>query len=65
MYQAEREDGELFREYARRIGNERFQDEVKDLTMPIEFGLDTMNHFIDWSRNVPYQVIRGEGECAV
>ncbi len=65
MYQEEREDGERFREYARRVGNEPFQDRVKDLTMPIEFGLDTMNHFIDWSRNVPYQVVRGEGECAV
>jgi hypothetical protein len=24
-----------------------------------------MNQFIDWQRNVPFQVIRGEGECAV
>jgi sulfite reductase beta subunit-like hemoprotein len=65
MYQQERNDGELFREYARRVGTPRFEAEVTDLTLPIEFGLDTMNHFIDWSRNVPYQVIRGEGECAV
>jgi sulfite reductase beta subunit-like hemoprotein len=65
MYQAEREDGELFREYARRVGNGPFETAVKDLTMPIEFGLDTMNHFIDWNRNVPFQVVRGEGECAV
>ena len=42
-----------------------FEAKVKDLTMPIEFGLDTMNNFIDWCRNVPFQVIRGEGECAV
>ncbi|MEA2291509.1 MAG: hypothetical protein QOF17_529, partial [Solirubrobacteraceae bacterium] len=27
--------------------------------------LETMNHFIDWNRNVPFQVIRGEGECAI
>jgi sulfite reductase beta subunit-like hemoprotein len=65
MYQQERNDGELFREYARRVGTPRFEAEDTDLTLPIEFGLDTMNHFIDWSRNVPYQVIRGEGECAV
>jgi hypothetical protein len=31
----------------------------------MEFGLDTMNEFIDWSRNAPFQVQRGEGECAV
>ena len=31
----------------------------------VEFGLETMTHFIDWNRKVPFQVIRGEGECAV
>jgi hypothetical protein len=24
-----------------------------------------MSQFIDWNRNVPFEVIRGEGECAV
>jgi hypothetical protein len=24
-----------------------------------------MSHFIDWQRSEPFQVIRGEGECAV
>jgi hypothetical protein len=24
-----------------------------------------MNTFIDWSRNAPFEVIRGEGECAI
>jgi hypothetical protein len=33
--------------------------------MPVEFGLDTMNMFMDWDRNQPYEVQRGEGECAV
>jgi len=33
--------------------------------MPVDFGLETMNEFIDWNRNVPYEVQRGEGECAV
>jgi len=42
-----------------------FEDAARDLSLPVEFGLDTMNSFIDWSRNVPFQVIRGEGECAV
>ena len=28
-------------------------------------GLETMNQFIDWNRDEPFQVIRGEGECAV
>jgi hypothetical protein len=24
-----------------------------------------MNYFIDWTKNAPFEVIRGEGECAV
>ena len=64
-YEAEREDGEVFNAYASRVGNAHFEDKVRDLAMPVEFGLDTMNEFIDWNRNVPFQVIRGEGECAV
>jgi hypothetical protein len=24
-----------------------------------------MQEFIDWRRSEPYQVVRGEGECAV
>jgi len=65
FYQAEREDGEVFRDFAGRVGTTAFEDQVRDLGLPIEFGLETMNHFIDWSRNAPFQVIRGEGECAV
>jgi sulfite reductase beta subunit-like hemoprotein len=65
-YEAERaSDAETFNEYARRVGDGRFEELVKDLTMPIAFGLDTMEHFIDWQRSAPFQVIRGEGECAV
>ena len=65
FYEAEREEGEVFRDFANRVGTAVFEEQVKDLTMPIEFGLETMDHFIDWQRNVPFQVIRGEGECAV
>jgi sulfite reductase beta subunit-like hemoprotein len=65
MYEAGREQGEVFNAFAARIGTKAFEDEVRDLALPIEFGLETMNHFIDWDRNAPFQVIRGEGECAV
>jgi sulfite reductase beta subunit-like hemoprotein len=64
-YEAERTDGEVFNAFAARVGEKAFEDKVRDLAMPVEFGIETMNHFIDWSRNVPFQVIRGEGECAV
>jgi hypothetical protein len=64
-YEAERREGEVFNAYAARVGTKVFEDEVSDLALPIEFSLETMNHFIDWDRKVPFQVIRGEGECAV
>ena len=65
LYEAEREDGEAFNAYAERVAGIRFEDEVRDLAVPIEFSLDNMSHFIDWQRKEPFQVIRGEGECAV
>jgi sulfite reductase beta subunit-like hemoprotein len=64
-YEAEREDGEGFNAYAGRIGTKAFEDKVRDLALPVEFGLETMNEFMDWTKKVPFQVIRGEGECAV
>jgi sulfite reductase (ferredoxin) len=65
FYEAGRTDGELFNAFAERVGAKAFEDEVRDLAMPIEFGLETMENFIDWTKNVPFQVERGEGECAV
>jgi len=65
MYEAERSEGEEFNAFAERVGTERFEAEVKDLTMPVDFSLETMQEFIDWQRATPYEVIRGEGECAI
>jgi sulfite reductase beta subunit-like hemoprotein len=65
LYEAERADGEAFNDFVERIGTDRFEAEVKELTLPAEFSLETMNEFIDWSRSEPYKVERGEGECAV
>jgi sulfite reductase beta subunit-like hemoprotein len=65
FYERERQDGEEFNPFAARVGTGAFEDEVRDLAMPVEFGLDTMEQFIDWERKVPFIVQRGEGECAV
>jgi sulfite reductase beta subunit-like hemoprotein len=65
FYESEREEGEEFNAFAARVGTTAFEDRVRELALPIEFGLETMEHFIDWQRKVPFQVIRGEGECAV
>jgi sulfite reductase beta subunit-like hemoprotein len=64
-YEAEREEGEAFNDFTARVGTKAFEDLVRDLAMPVEFGLETMTTFIDWNRDVPFQVVRGEGECAV
>ena len=65
LYESERNDGEPFNDFVERIGVERFEAEVKQLTMPAEFSLETMDQFIDWNRAEPYKVERGEGECAI
>ena len=65
VYEAERDEGEEFNAFAERAGAERFEGEVKDLTLPAEFSLETMQQFIDWNRASPYKVERGEGECAI
>jgi sulfite reductase beta subunit-like hemoprotein len=65
MYEAEREDAEVFNDFAERVGQTRFEDEVRDLSMPVEFSLQNMNFFMDWQKKEPFEVIRGEGECAV
>jgi sulfite reductase beta subunit-like hemoprotein len=64
-YEAERDEGEVFNAFAARVGTTAFEDRVRDLAMPIEFSLETMTTFIDWTKDVPFQVVRGEGECAV
>jgi sulfite reductase beta subunit-like hemoprotein len=65
LYEAERAEGEEFNAFAERIGAERFEEEVRELTLPSEFSLETMQQFIDWNRSSPYRVERGEGECAI
>jgi sulfite reductase beta subunit-like hemoprotein len=65
LYEAERNEGEEFNAFAERAGASRFEAEVKELTMPAEFSLETMQQFIDWNRSSPYKVERGEGECAI
>jgi len=64
-YESNREDGEEWNDFAQRVGTGELEALVKDLSMPVDFELETMNQFIDWNRDVPFQVIRGEGECAV
>jgi sulfite reductase beta subunit-like hemoprotein len=65
FYEAQRTEGEQFRAFVDRVGTSEFEGLVKDLTMPIEFNLQNMNYFVDFNREIPFEVQRGEGECAV
>jgi sulfite reductase beta subunit-like hemoprotein len=65
FYEDERQEGEEFNAFAGRVGAEKFTEVVKDLSMPVEFNIENLDHFIDWSRRDIYAVVRGEGECAV
>ncbi len=65
FYESKRHEGEPFNAFAERVGTAEFEAKVKDLTLPVQFSLETMNVFIDWTKSVPFEVIRGEGECAV
>ena len=64
-YEASRHDNEEWGEFVERVGTGELEGLVKELSLPVDFSLETMNTFIDWNRDVPFQVIRGEGECAV
>jgi len=64
-YEAERTDGEEFNAFVERVGTAEFEQRAKDLSLPVEFNLENIQHFVDWERHEPYKVVRGEGECAV
>jgi sulfite reductase beta subunit-like hemoprotein len=64
-YESSRQEGEAWGAFAQRVGTPELEALVKELSLPVDFGLETMNQFIDWNRDVPFEVIRGEGECAV
>jgi sulfite reductase beta subunit-like hemoprotein len=65
FYESDRDEGEEFNAFAERVGTAAFEARVKDLSMPAEFSLENMSLFMDWTKSVPFEVVRGEGECAV
>ena len=55
----------VFNDFVERVGQDEFEALVKDLSLPVEFTPEHITHFIDWNRKDLYEVVRGEGECAV
>ena len=64
-YEANRNAGEPWNAFVARVGTGELEGLVKEMSLPVEFSLENMNSFIDWNRNAPFKVERGEGECAV
>jgi sulfite reductase beta subunit-like hemoprotein len=65
LYEREREPEEPFGAFAARVGAAAFEAEVADLALGLAFSLEQLELFIDWNRETPFSVQRGEGECAV
>jgi len=65
FYESDRSEGEDFVAFVDRVGASEFEARVQDLALPVQFSLENMNYFVDWSRKAPFEVQRGEGECAV
>ena len=58
-YQEHRQPQESFREYVARVGTGPFEDAVRDLALPVEYGPGTIDQFIDWNRTEEFAVTRG------
>ncbi|MFY9488352.1 MAG: nitrite/sulfite reductase [Solirubrobacterales bacterium] len=64
FYESDRQGEEEFADFADRVGTSPFEDLAKDLSLAVETN-DDNELFIDWQRTELFEVIRGEGECAV
>ncbi|MDA1189338.1 MAG: nitrite/sulfite reductase [Chloroflexi bacterium] len=64
-YQANRNEGEEFKNFAARVGAEPFEEQLAEFKEVGELNKNTIQTFMDWDKTVLYQLERGEGECAV
>ena len=65
FYKAERNDEEIFRDFAARVGPESFEPLLAEFKELPELNRESLDLYIDWSKTVKYVLERGEGECAV
>jgi sulfite reductase beta subunit-like hemoprotein len=62
LYLNERLEGERFNDFYGRVGVTPFEDALRELHVPGQFG-DDPDMFFDWSKEEAYVLERGEGEC--
>lgn len=65
FYWAYRNDGEEFKDFAKRLGPTEFEPILQEFTEVGELSRDTLQDYIDWDKTIKYKLERGEGECAI
>ena len=65
FYQEQRNEGELFKDFAARLGAPAFEPILQEFKEVGELNRDTIDTYIDWDKTVKYILERGEGECAL
>lgn len=65
FYEGHRNEGELFKDFAARLGPGEFEPLLQEFKEVGELNRDTIQEYIDWDKTVKYKLERGEGECAV
>ena len=65
FYKAERQEDEIFRDFAARVGATSFEPLLAEFKELPELNRDSLDMYIDWDKTVKYVLERGEGECAV
>lgn len=63
IYQKEKKPGEIFNQFAARIGNERIKKELEPFTHLEAYDTDPEN-YQDWTEEAPFKLQVGKGECA-
>ena len=64
-YQEQRNEGELFKDFAARVGPEAFEPILAEFKEIPELNRENIDSYMDWDKTVIYKLERGEGECAV
>ena len=65
FYKSERNDEEIFRDFAARVGPASFEPLLAEFKEIPELNRESLDMYVDWSSTVKYVLERGEGECAV
>ena len=65
LYLEERNEGEEFKDYAVRVGKDRFDEFLAEFKDVGELNRETLPTYMDWDKTIKYILERGEGECMV